>query len=216
MAMNNDYRRTPYDSDRANYTENKKQLEVLIRKDHPKVVDLHSQIRKNEDVYKLAFIKAYDGRCAYCGASIDFVDKVMFEVDHYIPQTDRSRFRSKKDAGYMSNLILACHDCNRSKHDYSIPDNYLDKLHPDKDYICRVFDRDEKYYIRIADNYKEDEVITRFYNQLRLGNEMHRLDYLLLNMIGLRCMYQDDCHFSNLDKIIRLLIRKRNIGIPEK
>ena len=211
--MATDYRRTPYDKECPDFKENKKRLEKIIKKDHPRAVDLHRQVSAKDGSYKLAFIEAYDGRCAYCGASIRFIHKNQFEIDHYIPYTDRSRFESKKDAGYMDNLVLSCYECNRSKHDYRIPDNYLNMLHPDNKEIKDIFQRSPDYYIRVNEDYNSDSEILNFYNKLDLGAEMHRLDYLLLNMIGIRDANKDDDRLSKLESIIQMLTEKRNIGL---
>ena len=113
----------------------------------------------------------------------------------------------------MDNLVLACYDCNRNKHDYSIPDDYMKKLHPDGDEIKNCFCRDEDYYIKINLNLKNDAVITEFYNMLCLGQEIHRLDYLLMRMMGLQEKHKDEIRFSGkLASAIELLRNKRNIN----
>ena len=38
---------------------------------------------------------------------------------------------TKKDAGYMGNLILSCHDCNHNKNSFWIEKEEMDTLNPD-------------------------------------------------------------------------------------
>mgnify|MGYP000060833833 CR=1 FL=1 len=40
-------------------------------------------ISDNSQKFKLEFIKAYNGKCAYCGASIDLIKRTEFEIDHF-------------------------------------------------------------------------------------------------------------------------------------
>lgn len=44
---------------------------------------MHRYISDNSQKFKLEFIKAYNGKCAYCGASIDLIKKNEFEIDHF-------------------------------------------------------------------------------------------------------------------------------------
>lgn len=210
--MENDYRRTAYEESAGDYSANKLEIERDIRTDHPKQTDFHRLLRQNGSLYKKAFIRAYGGKCAYCGVSIKIIGEKQFEIDHYLPYTDHKRFKTKREAGYMDNLILACYDCNRNKSDYSISDPFIFKLHPDKEGIIRCFYRDEEYYIRINPEKTAVAEIVEFYNQLRLGQEIHRLDYLLMSIKGLCEKYKErDEICSTLAKAIVLLQEKRNI-----
>lgn len=162
----------------------------------------------------MEFIKAYGGKCVYCGVSIDLISVSQFEVDHYIPHTDRKRFMTKKEAGYMDNLVLACHDCNHSKHEFSISDQYLEKLHPDRAGITQCFYRNGEYYIKMNPKVEDDQEISSFYKKIGFGREFHRLDYLLMKMIGLQKKYKDDIRIRDtLASAIEQLRRKRNIGV---
>lgn len=62
----------------------------------------------------------------------------------------------------------------------------FDELNPDGEKIKNVFIRDEQYYIRINDKFKHNTTIEEFYRKLHLGSELHRLDYLIMNIIGLQ------------------------------
>ena len=119
---------------------------------------------------------------------------------------------TKKDAGYMENLILSCHDCNHNKNSFWIEKEEMDTLNPDGEKIKNVFIRDDKYYIRINDEFKENTTIEGFYNKLCLGSELHRLDYLIMNIIGLQRSCEDNSDlYVGLGKILDTIREKRNI-----
>ena len=78
--------------------------------------------------------------------------------------------------------------------------------------IKNVFIRDDKYYIRINDEFKENTTIEGFYNKLCLGSELHRLDYLIMNIIGLQRYCEDNSDlYVGLGKILDIIREKRNI-----
>lgn len=172
---------------------------------------MHTYISDNSEKYKLKFLEVYNGKCAYCGVSVDLMKKNDFEIDHFLYEK-ASIFSTKKDAGYIENLILSCHECNHNKSSFWIePENY-EKLYPDGEKIKEVFFRDDQYYICINNKYKENECIKNFYSKLRLDSELHRLDYLLMNIIGLQRFCEDNNElYSGLGKIMDIIRRKRNV-----
>jgi len=203
-----DYRNTKYCSCLDSIKTDKMIFGNKIHKEHPRVKDLHAQISPNACKYKTEFIKMYNGKCAYCGVSIQLIPRRMFEIDHYIPVTSR-RFRSRACAGFMDNLILSCHTCNHNKGDFEVPDYLLDQLHPDNPGIKKSFFRDDLFYIRVVP--EQPVEVTEFYNKLNLGRETNRIDYLLMCMLGLYSRIEDrpDIH-DKLGKAIELLRAKRN------
>lgn len=209
--MANDYRNTKYCPSLGDVGHKKKKVEVLIRKDHPKAIDMHAYISKNDEFYKKNFMEAYNYKCAYCGVSIDLIPKSVYEIDHYIYEKS-SKFVSKKDAGYIENLVLSCHDCNHKKSSFLIPDGDFQRLYPDNEEITNTFYRDDLYYIQISDDEKDNQTVINFYKQLQLGAEVHRLDYLLMSMIGLQRKHIDDEKlYLGIGKIIDILRKKRNL-----
>ena len=215
--MADDYRRTPYEGPAEDVKANKKIVEQHIKQDHAKAIDMHELLRKNDEPYKLEFIKAYGGKCAYCGVSIELIDALQFEIDHFIPYTDQRRFKTKKDAGYMDNLALSCYYCNRKKHEYSISDEYLKILHPDGENIKKCYIRNDEYYIKVNPDMEADMDVVGFYDKLCLGVEMHRLDYLLMRMMGLQEKHQEDERLNEkLGTAIDLLKKKRNVCISAR
>ena len=206
-----DYRRTKYCPELIDVLQKKKKIEDLIKAEHPHAKDMHRYISDNSQKFKLEFIKIYNGKCAYCGASADLVKKSEFEIDHFLYEK-ASVFTTKKEAGYIENLILACHDCNHDKSSFWIRNEEMEELNPDGEKIKDVFIRDEQYYICVNDEFKENVIIDGFYNKLRLGSELHRLDYLIMNIIGLQrsCKNNSDLYVG-LGKILDIIRQKRNI-----
>ena len=177
---------------------------------HPRAKDVHAYVSRNTGIYKNDFIKIYNGKCAYCGASIKINPISMFEIDHFIPQS-AACFASKVDAGKISNIVLSCWICNRNKSDFFMGEENQSLLHPDYDGIRKAFFRDEMYYIRVADGQPGE--VTDFYRKLGLGRQSCRLDYLLLNMKGLYEKVKDKPEMHNLlGQAILLLSEKRNSG----
>lgn len=209
--MRNDYRNTIYCPELKGIKERKKAVEDMIKTDHSRARDMHNYLSPNDGKYKGEFIRAYNGKCSYCGVSNDIVSKSFFEIDHFFY---KESFSSKAEAGEMDNLVLACHTCNHRKGAFEIPKEDADKLHPDGDGILGCFERDEKYYIHISDR-NEDEVVKLFYEKLGLGDELRRLDYLLMSIYGL----QNQLHsiegmseaYEKVGQMAGLLRKKRNM-----
>ena len=112
----------------------------------------------------------------------------------------------------MRNLILSCHDCNHNKNSFWIEKEEMDTLNQDGEKIKNVFIRDDKYYIRINDEFKKNTTIEGFYNKHCLGSELHRLDYLIMNIIGLQRYCEDNSDlYVGLGKILDIIRKKRNI-----
>lgn len=60
---------------------------------------------KRQTVYDM-----YDGKCAYCGCHLN---ATHFTIDHIIPKA----YGGTND---ISNLLPACHNCNKMKNDLSV------------------------------------------------------------------------------------------------
>ena len=209
--MSGDYRATDYCPAFEDISEKKAEVVELIRKKHPRARDLHTLISPNESEYKTPFMMAYNCKCSYCGVSVDIIPKDNFEVDHFIYKKNKARFQTVTEAGYIENLVLACRRCNHHKSSYIIPDEYLDVLHPDLERIKSVFLRDEAYSIVVAEEFAESETVRKFYGQLKLGQEVHKLDYLLLKMLGQQSKAENPSEYRTLGDAISLLRKKRNL-----
>lgn len=209
--MNKDYRNTKYCEPLSEIANKKKKVAAAIVKEHPHARDMHTYISPNDSEYKTEFMKAYNWKCSYCGVSIELIPKHMFEIDHFTYKESPRFGGSKAAAGYIENLVLSCHDCNHSKSSLEIPENMHCFLHPDSPKITDTFVRDEQYYIRINDEMKDNSIIEEFYEKLDLGNELHRIDYLLMNMKGLYNKVKDkSSRYNKLLEAIDLLQKRRN------
>lgn len=210
--MADDYRNSKYCPKLTDLTKKKNDVKDSVSSKHPRAQDMHTYISNNNEPFKQQFIEAYNGKCAYCGVSTEIIPWKMFEIDHLIPK-EADRFgKSKANAGYIENLVLSCYDCNRAKSDLEFHDQDLHKIHPDKAEITEAFIRDDNYYIKISEKKNGDKTIKEFYEKLDLGNQLHRLDYLLFNMRGL-CKEITDKHpaYGKLMEAIELLQHKRNV-----
>ena len=209
--MVDDYRNTAYCPQFSNIEDNKKKLVEKIKKSHHHAKDMHSIIYPNDSEYKDDFMNIYNYKCAYCGVSIEVISRTDFEIDHYIYEKSK-RFVSKSDAGYIGNLVLACHNCNHDKSSFEFPDEKYNDLYPDEEEIKNTFVRDDDYYIKIADEKKDDTIVKAFYEKLHFGSEIHRIDYLLMSMMGLQEIIKDNLEAcSQLGQAIKKLQTKRNI-----
>lgn len=210
--MTDDYRNTKYCPRLTDLNEKKSTIKDSILSDHARAKDMHTYISKNDEPYKQQFIEAYNGKCAYCGVSTEIIPWKMFEIDHFIPKEAKRFENSKAQAGFIENLVLSCYYCNRSKRDFECSDAEHYKIHPDYAGILDTFVRDNEYYIRISDDMKDDNIVNSFYQKADLGNQLHRIDYLLMNMRGLsRKIMDKHPAYEKLIAAIDLLQHKRNV-----
>lgn len=209
--MFNDYRNTKYDLSFTDLKLKKANVEELVKKTHPRSEDMHKYISVNGEQFKKEFLKAYNGKCAYCGVSIDIIPFSQFQIDHFVFQKS-TEFSSKKEAGSIDNLVLACGNCNHNKSNFFVPIEEREHLHPDNVYICKTFIRDDNFYIKIDNSEISNEVVKEYYKKLKLDLEIHRLDYLLMSMIGLQKKLSDNHPaYLMLGQAIDLLKSKRNV-----
>lgn len=173
--LNKDYRRTNYCKEPSNILSVKKNMLEKIKK--TKKTDNHySLVKDKNNPLQNEFYTIYDKKCAYCGVTHQIISLEVFEIDHFIP---------KKHGGedILDNLVLSCKTCNRLKQDF-FKDSMLEKMHPDND-IIHFFNRNEKFKICINEEFLGDRDVSTFYDKLKLGYNLRRLDYLLLQVIAL-------------------------------
>ena len=135
--MDDDYRLTKSCESFGNISEKKKVLMNEIKSAHPRAKDIHKIVSENASEFKSKFLKVYCYRCAYCGTSIRINVKSQFEIDHFIPKTSK-RFRSETDAGFIGNLVLACHTCNHNKSNFELSESSQEILNPDLEKIKKI------------------------------------------------------------------------------
>ena len=62
-----DYRKTKYCLSFENINLNKNKFLEDLKLEFPEIEDIYSKISKNDDLYKIKFMKIYNCRCSYCG-----------------------------------------------------------------------------------------------------------------------------------------------------
>lgn len=203
-----DYRNTEYCKTLCDIETKKQEFKKKMLKDHPKMTNFYKYLREKNGQYKRKFIELYNDKCVYCGNSLDNIAIDLFEIDHFI---NEASFHGSNRAHEIENLVPACQLCNRGKNGLTIDGIYLNVLNPEIDVMPMVFYRDEKYNIKITDDYKTDEFIEKFYIALQLGKESRRLDFLLLKMRGLSKHLQEGNKVKqSLINIINELQQKKN------
>lgn len=183
--MSNDYRNTKYCPPFEEISNQKNAVADAIKFEHPRAIDMHNYVSENSGSYKIKFMQVYNCKCAYCGADISIMSKENFEIDHFIYEKSE-RFSKKSEAGAIENLVLACRSCNHKKSSFDFPEGEEKYLYPDAQEIMKTFIRDNDYYIKVDKSFKNNDTVNKFYKQLDLEGEVHRLDFLLMNMVGLK------------------------------
>ena len=122
------------------------------------------------------YLSLYNQKCSYCGVTVSVVSIDLMQIDHFIPTASR-----EEQLDNLSNLVLSCKNCNMSKYDLIIKNDYRDLLHPDKK-LHNVFFRDKLYYIKPNEIYQNDLEINHFYKKLKLHHDVRRLDFLLVEL----------------------------------
>lgn len=210
--MHSDYRNTRYCPELDDLHAKKNEVADMVKKDYPKARDMHTYISKNDARYKMQFCEAYNFKCAYCGISFSLLPKEMFEIDHFIYEKSSVFNGSKAAAGYIENLLLSCHSCNHKKSSFEFNDANQKCLNPDNTEIRNVFKRDDDYYIKVSKDFDDNQEVIDFYKQVKLGSELRRLDFLLMNMIGLlESIGKDSSIYGDLSRSIEKLRLKRNM-----
>lgn len=211
MARDKDYRNTIYCPILDKVEKQKQDLEKEIKSASPRTKILYNKVSDRDSEYYKKFANIYNCKCAYCGAMCGLLPIESFEVDHFLneasfPDTKEGRM----EAGRIFNLIWSCISCNRGKRGITIKPPYDDLLNVDVGNIAGVFERDNDYYIRICDTYREDEFIQQFYEALHLGYETRRLDYLGLQLLGKYQSEKDNERKQKLGESLSILLKKRN------
>lgn len=206
-----DYRTNEYEPKFENIKGKKDEVINLIRKKHKTCIDIYRLVRENSGEYKVPFMAVYNNKCSYCGLSTELVPmRDYFEVDHFINKKSEI-FSSEAEAGQISNIVLACHNCNHNKLGYEIPPGIRALVFPDDEEIKKVFVRDENYYIVISDEYKDNCEIKEFYENLRLCEESKRLDYILMKLMKMQERATDKEKYMELGKSIEDFKKKRTM-----
>lgn len=205
-SMNKDYRTTKL-SKFEDIISGKENLEKTLKSKYPQTKIMYNRVSDKNKNFK-EFAEIYNYKCAYCGISTYILNIQLFEVDHFICESSfEQTIHGRSQAGKLSNLVLACHACNRGKSDFLIEGPHRGLLNPDDTSIANIFFRDADYYIRIHQNYSSDDTVKTFYDKLGLGSEFRRLDYLLME---LRDLLEEYPQIARLNECYRHLFEARN------
>ena len=177
--MNNDYRLSRYSTLTFNsILDNKETFLIEFQKLHPTAKKIYNYVNKRRTPENKLFRDVYYNTCVYCGVNTQVNSSSQFEVDHIIAQANND----SSDKHSINNLANACCLCNGRKKAIDIT-NYPD-LHPDINKLNNMFYRDSDFYIKIDLSYQGVPEVTSFYSTLKLDDELHRLEYLLITMKG--------------------------------
>jgi len=211
MPGDKDYRNSEYCPDLAEISMKKENLEKEIRKNYPRTKILYNKIKNRDSEFHKKFAHIYNKKCAYCGAMCGLLPIESFEVDHFLNEASfLDTTEGRIEAGKLENLVWSCISCNRGKQGITIEDPYDKLLNVDNGNISKIFVRDDSFYIKINDTYKNDEFIKKFYNALHLGYETRRLDYLELQLEGAYREEKDEERKKVLGKALSVLMKNRN------
>lgn len=199
-----DYRCTKYCSTFENVLVRRNEFKIKFIESHTKCTHHFNLISKKDGKEKIQFLNLFGDKCVYCGTSLSLISIDAFEIDHFVPKGSFSK-SEVVIADSIDNLVPACQVCNRKKSNFLFEDNRIINV---ENGINRIFYRDSNYYIQISDEYKDNEVIKKFYNDLLLGTQMRRIDYLLLNIEGLA--KKNTKYSKELNNIFTLILKKKN------
>ena len=203
-----DYRNTIYIQYNNDILKQKEELNQQIKRKHPRLKIIYNKVNDRNSEFNKKFQKIYNRKCVYCGVNQDIMSSGLFEVDHFICE---SSFEGNLvEAGVLSNLVLSCKKCNRAKGDLRWEEQYSSVFEVDSRNIVNVFYRASDYSIKIQPQYHSDDIVNKFYKQLKLDEEVRRLDYLLMTMNDFYDKYESDDRVKGLLGSIRLLQKARN------
>lgn len=209
--MSDDYRFTKYFVHHGNDIKSaKRALENKIQKEHPGAHNFYRLISRDFS-YKKLFAEIYSYRCAYCGLHICTEQLASYQLDHII-SIDVLKRRGKKANNRVENLAFACQSCNRYKGNTDLLEPEISSLNPDGEEIKKIFVRDEDFYIKIADG-KNSSGVQKFYEDLLLGAQLKRVDFLLMNLHDLSKLYPQ---ISELDSAFKKLLELRSFLPPKE
>lgn len=211
ITKNKDYRNTSYNHYDFSLEQRKNEFMETFRLHHPKAWHIYGYVSDRMGPFNKSFRKIYHDKCVYCGISTQVINSSNFEVDHVIPKfvLDLNWDYDKKEIHGINNLVNSCQMCNRGKQSFLCDANYLEKLHPDKNFLPMIFSRNMDYSIEINNEFKENETIKKFYNTLKLNNQLRRLDYLLMEMKDFCDKYEGDTIVVEIQKLIIKIENKR-------
>lgn len=215
MINGKDYRNTEYCPALERVGEQKEELEKKIQNECPRAKIMYNKVKDRESSYHKKFAQIYNEKCAYCGALWGLLPVESFEIDHFMNEASfEDTTEGRIDAGRMRNLVWACISCNRGKRGITLKPPYDELLNTDNGNISSVFIRDKDYSIKICDTYKDDKFIQFFYENLHLGFETRRLDYMALLLNRKYQIEENENKKQVLSESLNSLMQTRNKVTP--
>ena len=203
-----DYRCTAFCPPFQDIVNKKKALGNEISKNHRQSRNHYGFVRKRGTEEHRSFLKIFNEKCGYCGCSLDIVPASLFEIDHIEPASRAEN--GERHLNDIENLVLACRTCNGGKLAFWTHE-LGSTWRPDDGGICQVFERDELYNIKVAPNYADNENAKELFERLKLNEQIRRLDYLLMSMLGyMRTLSANDPKKATLQDVYIQLLNKRN------
>lgn len=210
MKVNNkDYRLLPTEQ----LTDKTKELSAFKEKiahDGHNITNYYSFLdNKINDSYRRDFVAIFNNRCCYCGDSFfEHLNYLNLEIDHIL-----SKSTSFPNVNFLTNLAPACHNCNSGKKACIKTNETALKINPYSS-INNVFKRNDELYIVVDSKFQSDLEIVDFYKKAGLGNEIHRLNYILLVLSKMKEKYIDnDFVYSRLSFIYDKIKNSINLSI---
>lgn len=203
-----DYRCNKYCNIDFTLAKRKTEFYNEFREKHPRTSNFYRYVRPRKSIENKKFRKIYNNRCVYCGVSTQVLPATLFEVDHFLSQSECKK-HSIENVNYIDNIVCACSLCNRGKSNYSCSNDYIELLHPDKNQYPLVFERDKRYNVKIKEVHLENPDIIELYRVLKLDNELRRLDYLIMELKDFCTIHSDDKLASQIKEIIEPIEQHR-------
>lgn len=172
-----------------------------------------SSYRKYLDALKLSF----NGRCGYCGTSIDCVT-IHPEIDHFMPQNEIKKlpisdeYKKTLINDTLGNLIYACPACNRAK-----SGDWVGGPPVDMDFVC-VHCQDEQGYVHPCCPDYEDHLRRDHIGRIRAKTPVgsYMLQQLNLWRVDYRILWLREQIKANLKKLCAIECdSKKNKKIKE-
>lgn len=203
-----DYRCNRYCNISFVLDEKKAQFSKEFRNKHPRTSNFYRYIRPRKSIENRKFRKIYNNRCVYCGVSTQVLPISLFEVDHFLSQSECEK-HCIANVDYIDNLVSACSMCNRGKSNYSCSSEHVDLLHPDKNQYPVVFRRDKRYNLGIEEDYQNNPDVVELFRVLKFDNELRRLDYLIMELKDFCELHSDDSLACQIKEIIEPIEQHR-------
>lgn len=108
----------------------------------------------------------------------------------------------------LKNLAPACFDYNQKKKDICDKHSLASIINPYNS-IHNVFQRNDDYSICIKDGYIDNEDVRVFFEKLKLGSQIKRIDYLLSCIRSIKDKQENRFIKSCLSDIYNSLLDKR-------